>query len=71
MLQVARYLLKGLNRIQRGSKKELDATLQYLRLLEHNDKFTLDTDDHSKLRNPENLIKAYQNNSCYRVKKAG
>jgi acyl-CoA oxidase len=67
MLQVARYLLKSFNRIQRGSKKPLGDSVSYLK----SESFTLDTDDQNELRNSDNLIKAYINNSCQKVKKAG
>lgn len=46
MLQVARFLLKNLNRIQRGSKKPLGQSVEYLKALQ-GDRFTLDTQDHA------------------------
>ena len=41
MLQVARYLLKNLNRVQRGSKKNLGESVEYLKKLEE-EVYTLD-----------------------------
>ena len=71
MLQVARYLLKSYNRLQRGSPKPLGDSVTYMRHLNDSEIYTLDTDDHEKLRNPDNIIKAYISNSCQRIKKAG
>mgnify|MGYP007104984604 CR=1 FL=1 len=71
MLQVARYLIKTYNRIQRGSKKIIGVSVQYMKHLEKQTKFTLNTDDNAPLREPEDLMKVYINNSCYRIKRAG
>jgi hypothetical protein len=71
MLQVARYLLKNYNRVHRGSKKPLAETVSYLTHAVNLDAQPLDTDDPAQIRNIENLLKVYINNSCFRIKKAG
>jgi hypothetical protein len=45
MLQVARFILKSLNRVQRGGFKPVGDSIQYLTFLVNDHSFILDTDD--------------------------